>query len=249
MTAASDDSELLAIEQAAVRAWPAAETAVMDGWLWRYSGGVSGRANSVSPLAYDGADIEASIDAVEARYRARAMPARFQVGARFSAPHDLDARLAARGYTTYDEVTTLAKPVGATAMPSDVRTLDTPDAGWMEVYLSNITPDRRPPAPAILDRVPRERKFLACVRDGVTLATALGVRTGRIVIAECIGTRADLRRSGAASAVMRGLEAWAREENATTLALQVVAANAPAQALYRGLGYTDRNRYHYRIKP
>jgi GNAT superfamily N-acetyltransferase len=248
MTAANERSELLAIERAAVRAWPAGETAIMDGWLWRYSGGASGRANSVSPLDYHGADVEASIDAVERRYRALAMPPRFQVGAKFSAPRDLDARLAARGYRTYDEVTTLVKPVAPVVMPADVNALAAPDAGWMEVYLSNITESRRAAAPDILVRVPPERMFLACLREGRTLATALGVRTGAIVIAECVGTRADVRRSGAARAVMLGLEAWALSEGATTLALQVVAENTPAQALYRRLGYRDLNRYHYRIK-
>lgn len=242
------DALLLKIERAAVRAWPAAETADMDGWLWRYSGGASGRANSVSPLAFHGPDVEAAIDAVEARYRARGMPPRFQVGAAFSAPRDLDERLAARGYRTYDAVTTLTKPAEAMVMPADVRATDAPTPGWLEVYLSNITPDRRSAAPAILARVPAQRVFLACERGGVTRATALGVQTGSIVVAECVGTRGDARRSGAGSAVMRGLEAWAAACGAAILALQVVADNAPAQAMYRRLGYADVNRYHYRIK-
>ncbi len=239
---------LLAVERAAVRAWPAGETGDMDGWLWRCSGGASGRANSVSPLEFRGDDVETAIDAVEARYRSRGMPARFQVGHNFAAPDDLDRRLIARGYRAYDEVTTLAKPVTALQMPAGVVVEDAPSAGWMEVYLSNITPDRRPPAPGILARVPGPRVFLSCVRDGQCLATALAVITDAIVVAECVGTLTSARRSGAGSAVMRGLEAWAHPNGATTSALQVVAANVAGQGLYRSLGYAEINRYHYRIK-
>src|SRR5690606_8256407 len=47
-SAPSERERLLAIEGAAVRAWPAGETREVDGWLWRYSGGGSQRANSVS---------------------------------------------------------------------------------------------------------------------------------------------------------------------------------------------------------
>jgi N-acetylglutamate synthase len=239
---------LYAVERAAVRAWPAGETADMDGWLWRCSGGASGRANSVSPLEFRGGDVEAAIDAVEARYRSRGMPTRFQVGRDFAAPADLDRRLVARGYRAYDEVTTLAKSVAAIPMPADVMVEHAPAPGWMEVYLSNITPDRRPPAPAILARVPVQRAFLTCLRDGQCLATALAVITGKVVVAECVGTLTPMRRSGAASAVMRGLEAWAHGRGVTTAALQGVAANAAGQGLYRGLDYAEINRYHYRIK-
>ena len=70
---------LVAIERVAVVAWPALETAEIDGWLWRYSGGGSQRANSVSALAFQGADVDAAIAEAEARYRARGASPMFQV--------------------------------------------------------------------------------------------------------------------------------------------------------------------------
>src|SRR5256885_1039519 len=59
------------IERLHVRAWPAFETADIHGWLWRYSGGGSQRANSVSTVDFAGADPATALDEVEARYRAR----------------------------------------------------------------------------------------------------------------------------------------------------------------------------------
>jgi len=61
----------LGIERVAVRAWPALETSNVSGWLWRYTGGGSQRANSVSPLDFFGADVEAAIAAAEQLYGAR----------------------------------------------------------------------------------------------------------------------------------------------------------------------------------
>ena len=60
-------------------------------------------------------------------------------------------------------------------------------------------------------------------------------------------TRADLRRVGAGSRVMRALEAWGARQGATIAALQAVAANAPAQALYAKLAYQCVGGYHYHV--
>ena len=86
---------LLAIEQAAVRSWPALETADIDGWLWRYASGGSQRANSVAALAFTGRDVETAIDEAERRYRAKGAPCRFTIS-EVSEPGDLDARLERR---------------------------------------------------------------------------------------------------------------------------------------------------------
>ncbi|MFN3743557.1 MAG: GNAT family N-acetyltransferase [Hyphomicrobiaceae bacterium] len=243
----SERERLLAIELAAVRAWPAGETREVDGWLWRYSGGGSQRANSVSALHYRGRDVEHAIDEIERLYAERGAPVRFQVGFPISEPLDLDARLAARGYVIHDPVTTLVKPVEAVPLPADVTLGDAPSQGWMAVYLSNISADRRPFAAAILTRVPAPRVFAEVRRQGETIATALGVLHDGAVIAECVGTAAAARRQGAASAVMQAVEAWAAELGARTIGLQAVTTNMPAQGLYAALGYTAAGTYHYRF--
>lgn len=246
--ALSERERLLAIEHAAVRAWPAGETRDVDGWLWRYSGGGSQRANSVSTLHYRGTDVERTIDEIERLYEARGAPVRFQVGFPLSEPEDLDARLAARGYVIHDPVTTLVKPVQPVAIPDDVALGTSPSEGWMGVYLSNISPDRRPFASAILARVPAPCVFAEVRRKGETLATALGVLHESAVIAECVGAAASARRRGAASAAMSALEAWGSAQGARTIGLQAVTTNMPAQGLYAALGYTAAGTYHYRYR-
>ena len=130
---------------------------------------------------------------------------------------------------------------------ADIEIADTPSEGWLSVYLAGITPSRRDLAPMILARVPAPRTFLLLRDRGEPAATALGVVAEGVAIAECVMTRADRRRSGGASRVMRALEAWGARQGATIAALQAVAANAPAQALYARLAYALVGSYHYRV--
>ena len=240
--------ELIAIEWAAIHAWPALKNRDIDGWLWRYSGGGSQRANSVSPIAFHGTDVEEAIDEAERLYFSQSAASRFRVFDTLSQPADLDQRLEARGYKITESVLTLAKRVGACSSPLDVRFLDQPSDGWMEVYLSNIAADRRPAAPSLLALVPQPRTYFTVEVDGQVISTGLGVRCGNVVIAECIGTRQEARRTGGASRVMTALEAWAKVQGASIVALQAVTTNFPAQQLYAALGYTKIGGLHYRVR-
>lgn len=239
---------MLRIERTGVAAWPALETADIEGWLWRYSGGGSQRANSVSPLGFHGADAERAIDDAERRYHARNAAPMFQI-CDVSDPADLDDRLQRRGYRLQEPCTALAKNVSP-AVPGhdpDIEMREAPSEAWLSVYLAGITESRRGLAPKILARVPQPRAFLLLRdRDGPA-ATALAVAGEGVVIAECVMTLANRRRSGAASRVMLALEAWGARQGATVAALQAVAANAPAQALYAGLDYARVGGYHYRV--
>jgi GNAT superfamily N-acetyltransferase len=237
---------LPAIEQAAVRAWPALETANIDGWLWRYTGGGSQRANSVSPLAFTGADAEAAIDEAEGRYRSRGTKPMFQV-CDINRPADLDQRLAARGYRLQEPCTTLAKQIAAREVPSDVEIAMSASEDWLGVYLAGISEDRRPIAPRILAGVPAPRAFFLFREDGKPMSAALGVVAHGVVVAECVATLAAARRRGGSVRIMTALEAWGAKQGAGIAALQAVAANEPAQALYAKLDYTRVGRYHYRV--
>jgi N-acetylglutamate synthase len=239
---------ILRIEEAGVIAWPALETARLDGWLWRFSDGGSQRANSVSALTYTGRDIEASIDVVEQRYAARGKSSMFQVGTS-SAPADLDERLARRGYTIKDPCNTLVKSIDCNVrLPVGVEVLARATPEWIDCYTSVITPERRRIAPQILARIPPAAGFFALRAEGRIIATALGVANDCVVIAECVATRAEARGQGAGHAIMRGLEHWGRLQGCSIAALQALTQNAPAQALYKSLGYAAKGGYHLRVK-
>ena len=249
MHAPISQDELLAIERAAVVAWPALQTAQINGWLWRYSGGGSQRANSVSPLRFEGSDVDSAIAAVEARYRARGAASMFQI-CDVNVPANLDQRLEQRGYRLQEPCTCLAKridPSAGASLDANVEVAQAPSEDWLSVYLEGITVSRRSLAPKILARVPSPRAFFLFRHQREPLATALGVVADGVVIAECVSTRADRRRTGAGSRIMRALEAWGARHGATIAALQAVAANTAAQGLYAKLAYSRVGSYHYRV--
>jgi ribosomal protein S18 acetylase RimI-like enzyme len=241
-------AQLREIERAAVAAWPALETAPLGGWLWRYSRGGSNRATAVACLAPPGRDADEAIREAEHRYHGLGVAARFQV-TDCAEPADLGARLAERGYEAHDNCTTLVAPIASQiAMPSDVRITERATDDWLAVYTGTITPDRAAIAPAILKRVPKASGFVSVHRSGVTLSTVLAVVVRDVAIVECVATAAAARRQGAARAAVLGAMAFAAAQGARVAALGALATNAPAQALYRGLGFDLAGRYHIRVK-
>lgn len=242
-----DTAARLQIEQLGVAAWPALATAPIGDWLWRWSESGSQRANSVACLGDPGLAIDHAIDAAEALYRARGAVPLFQVST-IASPPQTDEALAARGYRLVEPCTWLAidlsMPQAATDF--DCTATDAPDAGWMATYLSVISANRRERAPSVIARVPAPRRFASARIGAETVATALTVIDGPLAVVECVATRDDARRSGAATAVMRAVLAEAQAAGARIAALGVVTANAPAMGLYSRLGFVPCGGYHYR---
>jgi ribosomal protein S18 acetylase RimI-like enzyme len=238
------------IEAAAVRSWPALETADVDGWLWRYASGGSFRANSVSALAFAGKDLDAAVGEVEHRYRAKDARCLFTI-TEVSQPAGLDARLAALGYERGEEHATMAKEIAGlpAVAPADVEVASTPSPAWLGVYLAGLTPSRREVAPAILAGLSLPRAYFSCCRDDAVLGSGLSVRDGNLASVQCMATALAARRQGCARSVLAAIEAWAAAQGCTHLYLQVESVNASAVALYESFGFGVAGRYHLRIKP
>jgi N-acetylglutamate synthase len=240
---------LLAMEGAAVNAWPALQTADIDGWLWRYTSGGSLRANSAATLAFNGRDCEAAIARVERLYREQGAPCRFTISD-VSAPADLDGRLAARGYERGADHVTLAKPIAASAaMPDDVEVAHDPSPKWLEVYACGLTPDRRDIAPRILAGLPAQRTYFSCRRAQDVISSGLSVGEGALASVQCMATLPAARRGGGARSILRAIEACALHQGRLHLYLQAEAANAGAIALYEAFGFRLAGSYHMRARP
>jgi GNAT superfamily N-acetyltransferase len=238
------------MERAHVRAWPALETADIEGWLLRISGGASQRANSVSTVDFHGADVQAAIGAAEARYRLAGTAARFQTFDE-TAPVDLPERLRQCGYRETEATITLTKQPLAGPIPPEVQVNDDATDDWRAVYLGQITDNRRVINARILERIPRPSAFFTARLNGVPVATALCVVDAGCAVVECVATAMAARRRGAGRRVMLALESWAASQGADRLGLQVVRSNDPAVALYKGLGFepTATNRFWMRDPP
>jgi ribosomal protein S18 acetylase RimI-like enzyme len=241
--------ELLAqVEAAAVRSWPALETADLDGWLWRHASGGSLRANSVSALSFRGADFEAAVREAESLYRAKGAASRFTI-CEVSEPADIDARLAAKGYARGDDHATMVKEIdGSARAPAEVGLSADPTPDWLAVYLAGLSPNRREVAPAILAGLPARRSYFLCRRAAAVVGSGLSIADGTLASVQCMATLGSARRQGCARAVLSAIEAWAASQGCTHLYLQAETANTPAIALYESVGFRVAGRYHVRTK-
>ena len=240
---------LLEIERAAIRSWPALETANVDGWLWRCASGGSFRANSVAALAFTGSDPERAVTDVEQRYASRDAPSRFTVS-EVSSPADIDDILARRGYERGADHLTLARDIagGSLSPPADVVMMREPRADWLDIYLAGLSSDRRDAAPRILAGLPPQRAYFGCMRAGRLIGSGLSIVDGPLASVQCMATLVDARRQGGARAVLQAIEAYARSAGCSRLYLQAEAGNAAALSLYQAFGFRTLGRYHMRSK-
>ncbi|TMR95170.1 GNAT family N-acetyltransferase [Nonomuraea basaltis] len=232
-------------------AWPAYEQSVHDGWVLRYAGGVTKRANSVLALGQP-ADLDGAIEAAEAFYGERGQRCVFSLGPN-TAP-GLDEKLERRGYELVDPTVIMVAgsravdgaDAGAGApLAQGVRIGNQPWAEWLKAwwavdgrYGSGIDDAER-----ICSGVPAW--YGAYEEGGVVLAVGRGVPQGDTLGISCMATLPGARRRGLARAVLRGL---VRHAAAGSAYLSVTAPNLAAQALYRGEGFEVVGRYHYRVR-
>jgi GNAT superfamily N-acetyltransferase len=230
-------------------AWPAPETGMLAGWQLRAGEGGYNRANSVWPGMFSGElPLDRAIEGAEIFYRARGLVPRFQI-LDIARPAGLDAALAQRGYRRELDCSDMAKAVKPVPMPVDTEVTREPPEDWVALYRSAQPPEKVAEFPRILALLPAAHGFVVCRRNGRADAVALVGHIGGDVAVDCVLTRLESRRTGAATAVMASAEAWAAARGAGRLLLSVVNDNTAAVSLYTGLGYRKLSAYHYRFAP
>lgn len=246
------------LDEVAANATPAPITRLVDGWLAKCAPGLPfRRANAVLPAADAGADpgrATAVLDELEAWYRSQGRRLIVQVP---STDPTLDALLADRGLAPEAPVDVLvARLADLPAARSSRRVggvvIGGIDEEWTRRYGDVHGDDERS-----RDRVAAYGRMLLDL--GPSVVTAVGHRDGELaglgfgVIERGwlgvfgMGTMPAHRRQGVAAAVLGALGAGGARLGADRAYLQVEQDNAGAQALYRGLGFTESHAYHYRV--
>ncbi len=230
-----------------MNAWPAPRQALIDGWLVRMSGGAIRRTNSVNPLKRDAYDPRPVMAACEALYRAHGKPALYRIP---DMATGMAAALEAEGFPAQGDTRTLyadlAKPP---AIDDKVELLAAPSQAWFDLRFS-LNDGEDPSFRRMTAAIALPRVFAALRLDGAVVTIAYGAIDRGLLIVEAVGTAPQSRNRGLARRTVGTLMAWGYAHGATAAALQVVAANAPAIAVYGALGF-DRElyRYHYRTAP
>jgi len=237
------------VEEACLNAWPALREVLLDGWLLRFSEGLTRRANSANPLRPVS---HVDLQTCEALYRRSGLPTIFRVLSLLDP--SVEERLAEAGYTEEGESCVLYGPIEdiETARDPDVRLQDEPNPEWFAAMasLQNHSSEQAASYRRIVGQVALPSAFAAMSDEGEGVAVAYGALHNGLLCYESVITDNRRRRRGYGRRIITALAAWAKEQGADGACLAVEAHNTPARALYDATGFkTELYQYHYRREP
>ncbi len=238
------------MEEASLNTWPAPRQVLLDGWVLRFAGGYTRRANSATPLDPGRDDLAAKIAQCESLYAAQGLPALIRT--RSFGDAALEEALTARGYRPEGLSAVIWAPLGPPAGDDGdgVELSETaPSVGWLDAH-TRITGSDPAARSRILGTVAVPCAFAgipAGVPGSALASVAFGAVHDGVACLHLVATDPAFRRRGLSRRVGRALLAWAVDRaGAREAALQVEAGNTVAFALYAGLGFrTELFRYQY----
>ena len=249
---------IIDFERMASAHWRGIEEEWLGDWLLRAAEGFTGRANSALPLGDPGLPLDEALVAVTQWYRARDLPPMIVVPTSLQADSHgqaLDNHLSERMWLTrpgpaFVMVADLPLRVPADGLTADreIQRSPEPDDAWAARYHYRGQ-DHLPPVARKVLTSAREQSFMS-IRDGdeVLAIARLSISGGWAGIT-AVEVHPGHRRQGLGVAVTAAAGQEAARRGASRLFLQVEVDNAPAQALYAGLGFRVSHRYHYRVAP
>lgn len=240
------------IEEAALNSWPALQQMLFDGWVIRFAGGYTKRANSVTPVYPSELGLLRKIDFCEKLYQEKHLPTIFRLLSFSSQVQELDSLLEQRGYTLVDQTLVLSTPLtrGETHASAGFQAISLDE--WLPLYsqFNQARPEQAPPHRALLQQiVPRSLFAVYYGEDGLPVSCGLGVLENDTFGLFDIVTSAEQREKGYGARLVAGMLAWATQNGASQAYLQVVKTNQIARNLYAKFGFQELYDYWYRVQP
>jgi len=237
------------LEELNFNAWPALETLSYDGWIMRRTGGASRRVNSVNCLSPGTLPLSEKIAMAERTYETWRRPVIFRLTP--LAEEALEPLLIARGYRL--DAPTFVQLADAVAHPvaAEVQVFARPDARWIEaaVALRGIEGDEAAIFKAQHEAIRIETRWVLIAKDREPLAVGAAAIENGWAGLHGIYVSSNARRRGTARQISQALIGLTHASGARRVWLQVEQGNAPAIALYAGLGFQTVYAYHHRIAP
>lgn len=251
-----DELLLSRIEDAGINASAPPQQRWLDGWIVRTSPGKARRARCVNAVAAGRLPVGRKLELAAAAFDEAALPMVVRI-THFTLPPNLDAQLAALGWTQLDDTRVMVlSRIDAradTGLPAGTqwRRLDAPRfAAEIGRLRGSPQPQRRAHAERLaLSPVPYQGYAICRDSDGAVLACGQFAREAELVGLYDVFTRQDARGQGLARLLCERLLALAAAEGAEVGYLQVEADNAVARRVYQRLDFADAYSYHYRQPP
>lgn len=223
--------------------WPAARMWRDGAWMLREGQGGGKRVSAATLEDQSGAP---AIAQAETAMRELGQSPLFMIRDGDAA---LDAELEARGYTVVDPVVMYVAPITRlTDLPIPRVTafcIWEPLAIMAEIWAKGgIGPARL----KVMHRAAIKTGVLARWNEKPAGVGFAAVHDG-VCMVHAVEVLPHQRKQGVAKWIMRAAAFWAQDKGATHISVLCTQANAPANALYSGLGFEVAGHYHYRQTP
>lgn len=224
----------------------------IDGWLVRTLPGKARRARCVNALMPGLRSLDERLAAAEAACARGGVPLIFRITP-FTQPAGLEAELLARGFQAVDPTRVLVAPQlpqrPPPAPPAGLQMQPLNGADFAEAVgaLRGSPAEHRSSHALRLAHSPvHYQGFALCRADnGQVLACGQVAVEGPLAGLYDVFTHPEARNRGLSRLLCEHLLSLGASLGATMAYLQVDAANAPALAVYRRLGFADGYGYHY----
>jgi ribosomal protein S18 acetylase RimI-like enzyme len=221
------------------------QQAHIDGWLIRLSPGKAKRSRCINALREGRLPLDELLARCQQAYDAAGLPLAVRVTP-WSRPADLDARLAAKGWGSFDAADVMVLDrLAFEPAPAALQALDAAAYADMVGALRGSSPTAiAAHAERIANAPVTYQGFALKEADGQLLACGQMVVDGEM--AGLYDVFSAVPRQGHGERLCRALLALAQVQGARHAYLQVGSDNDVAKRLYARLGFVFAYRYHYR---
>ena len=248
--------EVKQFQEFLLNSWPAKHYYFLNGWILRFTDGITSRANSVFPIRYYGTHetLDYDINIVENAYKAHNLSAVFTMHELFE-PENLKDKLLARGYETYDHTSALGIEIDEIKNSKinnnfEYRLFDSrvKEISDFLIKFSKFNEEEQTIIQEINQRIviPKKCYMITKLKKKIigTLLAVL-VPQGFLYVGD-VFVHPDFRRQGIATSMLIKLrDNWAISNGVKTIWLQVEKVNTKALDLYHKLGMSKLYDYYY----
>jgi len=248
--------EIKQYQEFLLNSWPAKHYYFLNGWVLRFTDGITSRANSVFPIRYIGTHetLDSDINIVEKAYKAHNLPPVFTMH-EFHEPENLKDNLIKRGYQDYDH--TIALGINIDDFQPKIITNDFEyiifDSRVKEIseFLAGFS-KRNESEQKVIQEINQQlivpqKCYIIVKNNDEIIGTLLAVLVpqGFLYVGD-VFVHPDFRRKGIATLMLIKLkEKWTFSSKVGTIWLQVEKVNTKALDLYHKLGMTKLYDYYY----
>ncbi len=245
-------AKIAKIETIAANSVPAKVVEHYDGWRLRYNYGVTRRANSVFAEEQGLLALDEKLEHIQSFYKKNNAPARFQITVA-SRPNNLATELLKRNYLKAGGALVQVAKIDsfATKTPQHkVEVFKEVDKDWLAIYeiVEQADSYKSKIRREMLENIKLKTAFGISFINNQAAAVALGIYENGYLGVFNVATHPNMRKRGAAKAVMLAMASWAKELGAKDIYLQVSTENINAQNAYIKMGFKTLYAYDYYTK-